>query len=135
MSKKLPMILNTYKLTSNNFVNKIGFDVFHTAIEFDGTEYAFGYINQPDSGVYEITPMTFEDGIFCESIKLGYCETKIFLEILEKIKREYIGNTYSIVLKNCNHFTNDFCKKIFNREIPKRFRFGLKIGEFFRRIM
>jgi len=129
-NSKIPLIINTYKLTSNVLVNKIGLDIYHTAIEFDGVEYAFGFLDLPISGVYDIKPMTFEDGIFVESIVMGYCFRKSFYDILEKIKEEYLGNEYSVLTKNCNHFTNDICNRLLNRDIPKKFRLGLKFGEF-----
>jgi len=132
-NRKLPLILNTYKLTSNIFINKIGLDIFHTAIEFDGIEYAFGFLNLPECGIYEIKPMSFEDGIFVESLLIGYCEKEKFHDLLEIIKKEYLGNTYNIITKNCNHFTNDFCKRLLRKEIPKQFRLGLSFGEFIRK--
>jgi hypothetical protein len=133
-NKKLSVILNTYKLTLNNIIDKIGLDLYHTAIEFDGVEYAFGFLDLPVCGIYEIKPLSFEDGIFLESFVVGYCDKNEFYNLKENLKNEYIGNTYNVITKNCNHFTNDFCKKLLKKEIPKKFRFGLKIGEFIRKI-
>lgn len=131
---KFPLILNTYKLVSSNFLNKIGIQIFHTAIEFEGIEYAFGFLNSEECGIYEIKPMTFDDGTYVESIIIGYCEIKTFYSLLDKIKKEYFGNTYNILTKNCNHFTNDISQRLFNKEIPKKFRLGLKFGELIRKI-
>lgn len=131
---KLPLILNTYKLNSNTLINKIGIDLFHTAIEFNGIEYAFGFLDSEECGIYEIKPMTFDDGMFTESIIIGYCDIKSFNSLFDKLKKEYLGNTYNILTKNCNHFTNDFCRRLFNKEIPKKFRLGLTFGEFLRKL-
>lgn len=131
---KHAIILNTYKLSMNHFISKIGFDLYHTAIEYDGIEYAFGYLDSQQSGIYEIIPMTFEDGNFMESLILGYCRKDSFEAILAKIKKEYLGNSYNILTKNCNHFTDDLCKRILHKGIPKKFTLGLKLGEFLRKI-
>ena len=133
-TSKFPLILNTYKLTANILINKIGLDIFHTAIEFEGVEYAFGFLDLPECGIYEIKPMTFDDGDFVESFLMGYCDRNTFYNLLEKLKTEFLGNTYNILKKNCNHFTNDICKKLLKKEIPKKFTLGLKFGEFIRRL-
>lgn len=135
MKDELPVILNVYKISSGSFIDKLGFSIFHTAIEYDNTEFAFGYTSRENfSGVYDIKPMSFDDGTFVESIIIGYCTRRNYFNKLEKLKTFYLGNSYNLLLKNCNHFTNDFCKSLFEKEIPKRYTSFLKFGEFLRKI-
>ena len=77
--------------------------------------------------------MTFENGEFIESIVIGYCTKYEFNRIFEELALTYIGNTYNILTKNCNHFSNEVCKKLFNSNIPKQYSLGLKFGEFVRK--
>jgi hypothetical protein len=135
MKEELPVILNVYKLTESSFLYKIGITIYHTAIEFDNNEFAFGSTSKEKfSGVYDIKPMSFDDGIFVESIIIGTSSRRNFFVNLEKLKAFYIGNTYNFIMKNCNHFTNDFSKTLFHKEIPKKYRSFLKFGEFLRKI-
>ena len=66
---------------------------------------------------------------------MGYCDKDSFDRIFDKLAITYIGNTYNFLTKNCNHFSNEVCKKLFNKEIPKQFSLGLKLGEFVRRFI
>lgn len=135
MKDILPVILNVYRIKENSLLHSLGIDLYHTAIEFDNVEYAFGkVINSNESGVYDITPMSYDDGIYIESINLGLTRRRQFFVKLEKLKAYYKGNTYNIVTKNCNHFTNDFIRLLFNKRIPNKYTFFLKFGEFLRKI-
>jgi hypothetical protein len=57
---------------------------------------------------------------FWRQIKLG--ETTLpfreIEEIISDLKIEFIASTYDAFDKNCNHFSNEFSKKLLNSEIP-----------------
>jgi hypothetical protein len=132
--KLLPVILNVYRIKEDSMVNLLGLSMFHTAIEFDSNEYAFGFLDEKVTGVYDIMPLTYDEGRFVESIVLGYVDRRKFFTILTKLKTEYIGDTYNFVLKNCNHFSNAIASGLFNNEIPKKYTTFLKLGEMIRKI-
>jgi hypothetical protein len=135
MKDTLPVVLNIYRIAEDSVINKLGIAIYHTAIEYDCTEFAFGFLDKAGiSGIYDIKPMSFDEGTFVESIKLGNISRRQFFNKLDQIKREYMANSYNIVTKNCNHFTNDFVKMLFDREIPKKYSSFLKLGEFLRKI-
>jgi hypothetical protein len=135
MKEELSVILNVYKLKEGSFLHKLGVTLYHTAIEYDNTEYAFGFINREKiSGIYDIKPMSFNDGTYVESIVIGKASRRNFFVNLEKLKSFYLGNTYNFIMKNCNHFTNDISKILFNKDIPIKYRSFLKFGEFLRKI-
>jgi hypothetical protein len=134
MKETLPVILNVYRIKEDSLVTLLGFSIFHTAIEYDNNEYAFGYTNKQTSGVYEIKPMSYDEGTYVESITLGHADRRTFFKILSKLKSEYIGITYNFLLKNCNHFTNTIANHLFNKEIPIKYTSFLKLGEVLRKI-
>jgi deubiquitinase DESI2 len=41
-----------------------------------------------------------------------------FRSFIEKLARKYHGNTYHLITKNCNHFTDDVCKSLTGKSIP-----------------
>ena len=135
MKDTLPVILNVYKIKKNSLLDSIGINLYHTAIEYDNVEYAFGKILDPNvSGVYDINPMSYEGGTFLESINLGKVGRREYFVKLDKLKKLYMGDTYNILTKNCNHFTNDFIHLLFNKKIPTKYTSFLKLGEFLRKI-
>ena len=135
MKEELPVILNIYRISESSLINKLGLTIYHTAVEYDNNEFAFGYIEKENySGIYDIKPMTFDDGTYVESIILGFSSRRNFFNNLEALKNKYLGKTYNFFLKNCNHFTNDLSKILFEKEIPKKFRTFLFVGDFLRRI-
>jgi hypothetical protein len=136
MKELLPVIINIYQIKEDSIISAIGIKLYHTAIEYDGREYAFGFLDEKSvSGVYDIKPMSFDDGTYKESINLGMISRRQFFIKLEKLKKIYMGNSYNILTKNCNHFSNDFVKDLFgNKEIPQKYRSFIKLGEFFRKL-
>jgi hypothetical protein len=134
MKDILPVILNIYRIKEDSFINLLGISMFHTAIEYDNSEYAFGFLDENATGVYEIKPMSYDEGRYVESIVLGYVDRRKFFKMLSKLKSEYIGYTYNFLLKNCNHFSNTIASNLFNQEIPRKYTSFLKLGEMIRNI-
>jgi hypothetical protein len=135
MKDTLPVILNVYKIKKNSILDSMGINIYHTAIEYDNVEYAFGKIMDSNtSGVYDISPMSYDDGMYLESINLGKVGRREFFVKLEKLKMLYMGDSYNILTKNCNHFTNDLIQFLFNKRIPSKYTSFLKLGEFLRKI-
>ena len=136
MRDNLPVILNVYKIRENSILHSLGLNLYHTAIEYDNTEYAFGKVMDSNkSGIYDITPMSFDDGLYVESINLGNVSRRQFFVKLEKLKLPYRGNSYNLLTKNCNHFTNDLIHLLVsNKTIPSKYTSFLKLGEFLRKI-
>jgi hypothetical protein len=85
-----------------------------------GTEYAFGAHDQSSSGVFEVEPRNCPGFIFRDSILIGNTDMnpQQFREFVENRADYYNGDTYHLIVKNCNHFTSDLCSRLTGKEIP-----------------
>lgn len=86
-----------------------------------GIEYAFGAHDFPTSGVFEVEPRQCPGFRFRKSIFMGTtCLDPIELrEFMERQSANYNGDTYHLIVKNCNHFCEDICYKLTGKPIPK----------------
>jgi len=121
-SGSVPVYLNVYDLTPmNGYIYWFGLGIYHSGVEVHGVEYAFGAHEFPSSGVFEVEPrqcpgFTFRKSIYIGTTDLGPRELRDFIEDLAG---NYNGNTYHLIMKNCNHFCNDICLKLTGSPIPR----------------
>ncbi|MED6193378.1 hypothetical protein PIB30_018906 [Stylosanthes scabra] len=115
------VVLNVYDLTPlNNYFYWFGFGIFHSGIEVHGKEYGFGAHDFPASGVFEVEPKKCPGFIYRCSINLGHVnmhpsEFRIFIE---NMASDYHGDTYHLISKNCNHFSDDISYRLTSKRIP-----------------
>ncbi|KAK8998134.1 hypothetical protein V6N11_012665 [Hibiscus sabdariffa] len=85
-----------------------------------GLEYGFGAHEYPTSGVFEVEPRSCPGFIFRRSILLGSTNLSRseFLSLMEQLSQKYHGDTYHLIAKNCNHFTNEVCMQLTGKPIP-----------------
>ncbi|KAG4114006.1 hypothetical protein ERO13_D12G018600v2 [Gossypium hirsutum] len=117
-----PVYLNVYDLTNvNGYVYWAGLGIFHTGVEVQGVEYAFGAHDYPTSGVFEVEPRQCPGFKFRKSIFMGTtCLDPVQLrEFVEHQSASYNGDSYNLIYKNCNHFCEDICYKLTGNHIPK----------------
>ena len=119
---ELKIYLNIYDLHSlNYYLHPFGIGAYHTGVQLFDVEFAFGAHETTSTGVYESEPRLSIKAKFRESIYLGVITLGIekILDAIEELKLEYAGCAYNLFNKNCNHFSNDICKKLLNKGIPK----------------
>lgn len=115
------VVLNVYDLTDvNNYTYWFGFGIFHSGIEVHGKEYGFGAHEFPASGVFEVEPRSCPGFIYRCSISLGRINLPPheFRTFIENMASEYHGDTYHLISKNCNHFTDDVSRRLIGKGIP-----------------
>lgn len=115
------VVLNVYDLTPvNSYTYWFGFGIFHSGIEVHGKEYGFGAHDFPVSGVFEVEPRSCPGFIYRSSILLGRINMlpSEFRTFIECSASEYHGDTYNLISKNCNHFTDDIAWRLTGKHIP-----------------
>ncbi|KAK3428960.1 hypothetical protein EUGRSUZ_E00380 [Eucalyptus grandis] len=128
------LFLNVYDLTPiNNYLYWFGLGIFHSGIEAHGLEYAFGAHEYPSSGVFEVEPKGCPGFIFRRSLLLGSTNMSRseFQSFMEHLCKKYHGDTYHLIAKNCNHFTDDVCKELTGKSIPGWVNRLAWLGSFF----
>ncbi|CAN1835824.1 DeSI-like protein At4g17486 [Linum perenne] len=112
----------------NGYVYWAGLGIFHSGVEgkcldisVHGVEYAFGAHDYSTSGVFEVEPRQCPGFKFRRSIFVGTTsmDPNQVREFMEQHASNYHGDTYHLIVKNCNHFCKDICHKLTGRPIPK----------------
>lgn len=85
-----------------------------------GLEYGFGAHEYPTSGVFEVEPRSCPGFVYRRSVLLGSTDMSRseFQLFMEHLSGKYHGDTYHLIAKNCNHFTDDVCMRITGKPIP-----------------
>ncbi|KAG6501835.1 deSI-like protein At4g17486 isoform X1 [Zingiber officinale] len=128
------LYLNVYDLTSvNKYLYWFGLGVFHSGIEVHGMEYGFGAHDYPTSGVFEVEPKNCPGFVFRRSVCLGTTDMSLseFHSFLEDLTGKYHGDTYHLITKNCNHFTDELCRSLTGKPIPGWVNRLARLGSFF----
>ncbi|KAK8483829.1 hypothetical protein V6N13_073410 [Hibiscus sabdariffa] len=115
------LYLNVYDLTPiNNYLYWSGLGIFHSGIEVYGLEYGFGAHEFPASGVFQVEPRSCPGFIFRRSVLLGSTNMSRseFRLFMEQLSEKYHGDTYHLIAKNCNHFTDEVCLQLTGKRIP-----------------
>lgn len=129
-----PVVLNVYDLTPmNNYLYWFGLGIFHSGIEVHGMEYGYGAHEFPTSGVFEVEPKSCPGFTYRRSVWMGTTDLSRaeFRSFIENLAGKYNGNTYHLISKNCNHFTDDVCKNLTRKSIPGWVNRLARVGSFF----
>ncbi|KAJ7539022.1 hypothetical protein O6H91_11G086200 [Diphasiastrum complanatum] len=118
----VPVYLNVYDLTPmNGYIYWFGIGVFHSGIEAHGVEYGFGAHEYSTTGVFEVEPRKCPGFTFRRAVLLGTTglNAQEFREFIEDLAGNYSGDSYDLMLKNCNHFTNEVSMRLTRHGIPR----------------
>ncbi|KAI3954293.1 hypothetical protein MKW92_020222 [Papaver armeniacum] len=118
---------NTIVQINKIFKDGIGLGgIFHSAIQIYGDEeWSFGYCEQ-GTGVFSCPPSKNPMYTYRECIVLGTTTASIYKvnQILRELSREWPGESYDLLSKNCNHFCDEFCERLDVPKIPGDMLFG-----------
>lgn len=126
-----PVYLNVYDLTPmNGYVYWAGLGIFHSGVEVHGVEYAFGAHDYATSGVFVVEPRQCPGFKFRKSVFIGMTSLEPIQvrEFMEQHSANYNGDTYHLIIKNCNHFCKDICYNLTGKSVPKWVNRLAKIG-------
>ena len=125
-NQKVSIFLRKYQHFSTKFLKYIGFEVCHTAIEFDDIEYY--YCSNKPNLICESEPFSFYDNVdkskaknskiitteegIIKTVEIGKIARNQFYLKLEEVKEKFYNKVYSKLFNNCNHFTNELLTSI-----------------------
>jgi len=93
--------------------------VFHAGVEVAGREYSYGYC-QSGSGVSYIEPRKHPQHHYRETVELA--ATKLSEQEINRtivaLARQYIGQDYHLMRRNCCHFADELCQALGAGELP-----------------
>ncbi|KAK9351615.1 PPPDE putative peptidase domain-containing protein [Lipomyces doorenjongii] len=125
--RRLSVVINVYDILQDSrfapLIWMLGIGVYHSAVEIDGREYAYGGHEEPGiSGVYYSKSKTpLPGGIICKTSILhgytSYSPAEVHA-IISDLSSEYMGASYNLLYKNCNHFTNSLLVRLTDRPAP-----------------
>ena len=125
--------INVYDIINKNrMVEKIGMGIYHTGIEINGSEYAYGGNSLMETtGVYEIEPRSHEAFAFRETLEAGYApDWETVWDSLQSLMKKYKANQYDMLMRNCNHFSDEFLRLITGQGLPSHLNRAAYVGSF-----
>eukprot|EP00929_Paragymnodinium_shiwhaense_P101839 TRINITY_DN65035_c0_g1_i1.p1 TRINITY_DN65035_c0_g1~~TRINITY_DN65035_c0_g1_i1.p1 ORF type:complete len:572 (+),score=66.59 TRINITY_DN65035_c0_g1_i1:81-1796(+) len=122
-----PVILHIYDLGNpvvglNNIARAMGSGAYHAGVEVYGWEWSFGgFTDGPyGSGVFRVPPKTADVYMYREGVHMGMtplASHEVDM-LLDRLAREWHGNTYDLLRHNCCHFSDELCIKLGVGPIP-----------------
>ncbi|GAA5797346.1 hypothetical protein HPULCUR_002729 [Helicostylum pulchrum] len=123
-SSKHHVYVNVYDMIQPNYITHFGYyalgiGVFHSGVEICGKEYCFGG--------HEVPNLT---GVFVVEPKIGIPELTLNTIGLT-LSDEFMGPSYNLLSRNCNHFTEGFVERLNSKTVPFWINRAAKLGNMF----
>lgn len=98
---------------------------YHSGVQVSQREYTFS-----DSGVFYHTPLDpGGEATFKESVLMGSIRSMSELNAaIAELRIQFETGSYNLVSRNCNHFADALCKKLFNKSIPSWINRAARLG-------
>jgi hypothetical protein len=109
------IVVNVYKTHPNSnfsFPGLIG--AYHSGVVLSGVEYSFAN----SVGVYETRPGEYGRVVRSMSLGIATKTNREILEILNKLRTRFPGDSYDLLTQNCNHFSDCFIRSISEAKLP-----------------
>ncbi|KAG5964157.1 hypothetical protein E4U58_003289 [Claviceps cyperi] len=109
-----------------------GASLLHSGVVINGKEYAYGgHDKRGTTGVYWTKPKLEPPGgtFRCELLHGFALATQEEIDIaLRSASEEFLGTSYNLLTKNCNHFTSYLCQKLTGNPGPGWLNRAASIG-------
>ena len=114
--------INVYDISqANQYTTYCGVGIFHTGVEVFGREFAYGGHPENSTGIFATNRYEAPGNVkFRQTLEIGlsrYTRKEIDL-IIQNLGRKYTGQKYHLLLRNCNHFADEFVSKLTGKHIP-----------------
>lgn len=110
----------------------VGASLLHSGVVINGKEYAYGgHDRRGVTGVYFTKPKSEPPGgtFKCEILHGFTLATEDEISAtLQKASEEFLGTSYNLLTKNCNHFTSYLCQKLTGQPGPGWLNRAASIG-------
>ncbi|KAK0729118.1 PPPDE putative peptidase domain-containing protein [Apiosordaria backusii] len=110
----------------------LGTSLLHSGVVLNQKEYAYGGHDRPGiTGVYWTKPGTLPPGgtFRCEILHGFTLATPAEIDsIIKRASEEFLGSSYNLLTRNCNHFTSYLCEKLTGRPGPGWLNRAASIG-------
>jgi len=134
--QKTEVMINVYDLLPpgkfSTILWTIGSSLLHSGIVINGKEYAFGgHDKRGMTGVYWTKPNSEPPGgtFRCEVLQgFTLAPADEIESIIRAASEEFLGTSYNILTRNCNHFTSYMCEKLTGRPGPAWLNRAASIG-------
>ena len=111
-----PVKVHVYRITENSLDSTLtalfGSGAYHTGVEIDGVEYAFGGGDGGGTGVFAqpptVLPPQFAGATLKETLDMGGSTPLTRAELRQRLKQaeaQFPAASYDLVANNCNHFS------------------------------
>ncbi|KAG1048204.1 hypothetical protein G6F43_009386 [Rhizopus delemar] len=137
--EQFKITLNVYDILQPGFLTNVGYvlgiGVYHTGVEIGKKEYCFGGHNYENhTGVFVVQPKIGPHDVpYKQSIHMGYSKLsqKEIEKVISELSDEYMGTSYNLLTRNCNHFSDNLCKRLTGKSIPGWINRAAKLGAMF----
>jgi len=126
-----PVFLHIYDLGSSSLVQSVngvlrpfGSGAYHVGVEVYGEEWSFACMSEAEarmraalmlkSGVSSCAPRTAQGHTYRETALMGYTSMskEEVLKLTDRLGKEWTGDSYCILTRNCTHFCDAFCREL-----------------------
>ncbi|KAK9145985.1 hypothetical protein Sjap_005888 [Stephania japonica] len=92
---------------------------YYCLLVYGDEEWSFGFC-EVGSGVFSCPSSKNPMYTYRERLVLGKTNCSIFQvnQILRELSREWSGNSYDLLARNCNHFCDEFCERLGAPKLP-----------------
>ncbi|ORZ14716.1 PPPDE putative peptidase domain-domain-containing protein [Absidia repens] len=134
------VFVNVYDMLQPSFLTSFGYyalgvGIYHSGVEICGKEYCFGGHEYKNiTGVFAVEAKVGPPGLlFKQSISVGYTNltNDQIHKLIQDISKDYVGTSYNLLTRNCNHFTDDLCVRLTGKHAPSWINRAAKLGTMF----